>query len=42
MRQNQPRSLADEAAAEDAFDMEVVVSLSNQIIVDMQRRGLMD
>lgn len=42
MRQNQPRSFADEAAAEDAFDMEVVASLSDPIIVDMQRRGLID
>lgn len=42
MRQNQPRSFADEASAEDAFDMEVVASLSDPIIVDMQRRGLID
>jgi hypothetical protein len=42
MRQNQPRSFADEASAEDAFDMEVVASLSDPIILGMQRRGLID
>lgn len=42
MRQNPPRSFADEASAPDAFDMEVVASLSDPIIFDMQRRGLID
>ncbi len=42
MRQNQPRSFADEASAEDAFNMGVVASQSDPIIVDMQRRGLID
>ena len=40
--QNQPRSFADETEAEDAFDMEVVAALSDPIIIDMQRRGLLD
>jgi hypothetical protein len=42
LRQNQPRTFADEDDAEDAFDMEVVASLSDPIIIDMQRRGLID
>lgn len=42
MRQNQPRSFADEMEAEDAYDMEVVASLNDPIIIDMQRRGLID
>lgn len=42
MRQNQPRSFADETEAEDAYDMEVIASLDDPIIIDMQRRGLID
>jgi hypothetical protein len=42
MRQNQPRTFADEVEAEDAFDMEVVASLMDPVIIDMQRRGLID
>lgn len=42
MRQNQPRTFADETEAEDAFDMEVIASLTDPIIIDMQRRGLID
>ncbi|WP_184279040.1 hypothetical protein [Brevundimonas vesicularis] len=42
LRQNQPRSFADETEAEDAFDMEVIASLTDPIIMDMQRRGLID
>jgi len=42
MRQNQPRTFADQMQAEDAFDMEVIASLSDPIIIDMQRRGLID
>lgn len=42
LRANQPRSFAEEAAAEDAFDMEVIAALSDPIIIDMQRRGLID
>ena len=40
--QNQPRSFADETEAEDAFDMEVITSLTDPIIMDLQRRGLID
>ncbi|ANC53416.1 hypothetical protein A4249_06945 [Brevundimonas sp. GW460-12-10-14-LB2] len=42
LRQNQPRSFADEVEAEDAFDMEVIASLTDPVIIDMQRRGLLD
>lgn len=42
LRENQPRSFADQAAAEDAFDIEVIASLTDPIIIDMQRRGLID
>lgn len=42
LRANQPLSFADEAAAEDAFDVEVIASLTDPIIIDMQRRGLLD
>ncbi len=42
MRQNQPRTFADETEAEDAFDMEVIASLTDPIIIDMQRRGVLD
>ena len=42
LRQNQPRSFADENEAEGAFDMEVIASLTDPIIMDMQRRGLID
>lgn len=42
MRQKQPRSFADETEAGDAFDMEVIASLNDHIIIDMQRRGLID
>lgn len=42
LRQNQPRSFADQTEAEDVFDMEVIASLTDPIIMDMQRRGLID
>lgn len=42
LRQNQPRTFADEIEAEDAYDIEVVASLTDPIIIDMQRRGLID
>lgn len=42
LRQNLPRAFADEMEAEDAFDMEVIASLTDPIIIDMQRRGLID
>jgi len=42
LRANQPRSFTNEAEAEDAFDMEVIAALTDPIIIDMQRRGLID
>jgi len=42
LRNNGPRTFADVATAEDAFDLEVVAALTDPIIVDMQRRGLID
>ena len=42
MRRNPPRAFADEMEAEDAFDMEVIASLTDPLIMDMQRRGLID
>lgn len=42
MRSNQPRAFADEAAGADAFDVGVIASLTAAIIIDMQRRGLLD
>jgi hypothetical protein len=42
LRANPPRAFADEAAAEDAFDIEVIASLTDPVILDMQRRGLID
>jgi len=42
LRKNQPRSFADQTEAEDTFDMEVIASLTDIIIMDMQRRGLID
>ena len=42
MRSNQPQSFADQAAAQDAFDIEVIASLTDPIIIDMQRRGLIE
>lgn len=42
MRHNQPRTFADQTEAEDAFDVEVIASLTDPIIIDMQRRGLLE
>ncbi|MBB5773099.1 hypothetical protein HNP47_003121 [Brevundimonas vesicularis] len=42
LRQNPPRSFADQTEAEDAFDMEVIASLTDPVTIDMQRRGLID
>lgn len=42
LRQTPPRAFADEMEAEDAFDMEVIASLTDPIIMDIQRRGLID
>lgn len=35
MRPNQPRVLADPAAAEDAFDLEVIASLADPVVLRM-------
>lgn len=42
MRQNQTRTFANEIEAENAFDMEVIASLTDPTIIAMQRRGLLD
>lgn len=42
LRLNQPRTFTDDVEAEDAFDVEVIASLTDPIIIDMQRRGLLD
>lgn len=41
-RNGRPRAFADERAALDAFDLEVIAALSDPVIIDMQRRGLLD
>ncbi|PZU00983.1 hypothetical protein [Brevundimonas sp.] len=42
LRRNQPRSFANETEAEDAYDIEVIASLTDPVVIDMQRRGLID
>lgn len=42
LRTNAPRAFADEMEAGDAFDMEVIASLTDPTIIAMQRRGLID
>jgi len=42
LRQTPPRAFADEMEAEDAFDMEVIASLTDPVIMNLQRRGLID
>ena len=42
LRRNQPRSFATETEAEDAYDIEVIASLTDPVVIDMQRRGLID
>ena len=42
MRQKQPRTFANKIEAENAFDMEVIASLTDPNIIAMQRRGLLD
>lgn len=42
LRTNAPRAFADEMEAEDAFDMEVIASLTDPTVIAMQRRGLID
>lgn len=32
----------DQAQAEDAFDLEVIAALTDPVVMDMQRRGLID
>lgn len=41
-REVQPRTFGDERDAEDAFDLEVVASLNDPVVVEMQRRGMLD
>lgn len=41
-REAQPRTFGDERDAEDAFDLEVVASLNDPVVVEMQRRGMLD
>jgi hypothetical protein len=33
---------ADQDQAEDAFDLEVIAALTDPVVMDMQRRGLID
>ncbi|WP_426023619.1 hypothetical protein [Brevundimonas sp. PWP3-1b1] len=42
LRHGQPRQFADETEAEIAFDIEVVTALMDPVVLDMQRRGLID
>ncbi|WP_292045725.1 MULTISPECIES: hypothetical protein [unclassified Brevundimonas] len=42
LRQSPARLFADAVEAEDAFDMEVIAALTDPVILDMQRRGLID
>ena len=41
-RPPQPRQFGDLAAAEEAFELEVIVSLTDPVVLEMQRRGLID
>ena len=36
------RQFFEEAEAEDAFDQEVIASLCDPMVIEMQRRGLID
>lgn len=42
LRMGQPRLFADEHEAEDAFDLELMASLSDPVVQEMVRRGLTD
>lgn len=42
LRLGQPRLFGDERAAEDAFDLEVIASLTDPVVQEMVRRGLVD
>lgn len=41
-RPPQPRYFSDETAAENAFDLEVAASLMDPVVLEMQRRGMID
>lgn len=41
-RPPQPRTFADQAEAEQAFDLEVIASLNDPVVVEMRQRGLLD
>lgn len=42
LRLGQPRLFGDERAAEDAFDLEVIACLTDPVVQEMVRRGLLD
>lgn len=42
LRRHGARVFRDQMEAEDAFDLEVIAALSDPIVYDMQRRGLID
>jgi len=42
LRPNATRLFADPAEAETAFDLEVIASLNDPVVIEMQRRGLID
>lgn len=42
LRRHSALIFADEAQAEDAFDLEVIAALTDPVVMDMQRRGLID
>lgn len=41
-RPPQPRQFGDLAAAEEAFELEVIASLMDPVVLEMQRRGLIE
>lgn len=41
-RPPQPRHFSDLSAAEDAFDLEVMTSLMDPVVIEMERRGMLD
>jgi hypothetical protein len=42
LRRHAAQTFADQAQAEDAFDLEVIAALTDPVVMDMQRRGLID
>lgn len=42
LRLGQPRLFVDERAAADAYDLELIASLSDPVVQEMVRRGLTD